>query len=277
MLIDPHSSGLSIRRQCELLGVARSSYYTQEARSEETQENLAYMRLIDEQYLRTPFFGSRQMTAWLNRQGHDVNRKRVQRLMRLMGIQGTVPGIHTSKPQRQHTIYPYLLRGMELRHANLVWSTDITYVPLPTGFMYLTAVIDWYSRYVLAWELSNTLDHLFCVSALEDALRCGEPIIFNTDQGSQFTTPEFTRRLLERQILISMDGRGRALDNVFIERLWRTVKYEDIYLHDYRTPTELYVGLEAYFRFYNSERPHSALDGATPFEIHHDASLPSAV
>ena len=239
MLVEPDNRDLSIRRQCELLGVVRSSYYYQPQREEETKENLAYMRLIDEQYMRTPFFGSRQMTLWLERQGHDVNRKRVQRLMRLMGIQGSVPGPHTSKPHPQHPVYPYLLRGMRLDHANLVWSTDITYVPMPTGFLYLVAVIDWYSRYVLAWELSNTLDHLFCLSALEHALTTAEPVIFNTDQGSQFTSPEFTRVLRERQILISMDGRGRALDNVFIERLWRSVKYEDIYLHDYQSPLEL--------------------------------------
>lgn len=275
MLIDVNNDDLSLRRQCELLGVARSSYYHQSQSDEETEENLAYLRLIDEQYLRTPFFGSRQMTAWLHRQGYDVNRKRVQRLMRFMGIQGSVPGPQTSRSHPQHPVYPYLLRGMRLSHANLVWSTDITYVPMPRGFMYLVAVIDWYSRYVLAWELSNTLDHLFCVSALEHALTSAEPIIFNTDQGSQFTTPDFTRSLRERQILISMDGRGRALDNVFIERLWRSVKYEDIYLHDYQTPLELDAGLDAYFRFYNQERPHSALDGATPAEIHHASSLPS--
>jgi putative transposase len=275
MLVEPDNRDLSIRRQCELLGVVRSSYYYQPQREEETKENLAYMRLIDEQYMRTPFFGSRQMTSWLERQGHDVNRKRVQRLMRLMGIQGSVPGPHTSKPHPQHPVYPYLLRGMRLDHANLVWSSDITYVPMPTGFLYLVAVIDWYSRYVLAWELSNTLDHLFCLSALEHALTTAEPVIFNTDRGSQFTSPEFTRVLRERQILISMDGRGRALDNVFIERLWRSVKYEDIYLHDYQSPLELYTGLDAYFRFYNDERPHSAFDGATPAETHHASSLPS--
>lgn len=275
MLIDPHSSDLSIRRQCELLGVARSSYYSPIQGNEETPENLAYMRLIDEQYMRTPFFGSRQMTTWLNRQGHTVNRKRVQRLMRLMGIQATVPGPHTSKHHPQHPIYPYLLRDMILKHSNLVWSTDITYVPMPTGFMYLVAVIDWYSRYVLAWELSNTLDNLFCISALEASLADARPIIFNTDQGSQFTSPEFTQRLREQQILISMDGRGRALDNVFIERLWRSVKYEEIYLHDYQNPIELYKGLNEYFRFYNHERPHSALDGATPVEVHYISLPPS--
>lgn len=273
MLIEPGHRDVSIRRQCALLDVGRSSYYYRSQNDAETEENLAYMRYIDEQYMKTPFFGSRQMTAWLNRQGHAVNRKRVQRLMRLMGLQGSVPGPHTSKPHPPHLTYPYLLRGMRLEYANLVWSTDITYIPMPIGFMYLVAVIDWYSRYVLAWELSNTLDSRFCISALQCALKDAAPVIFNTDQGSQFTSPEFTRELRQRQILISMDGRGRALDNVFIERLWRSVKYEDIYLRDYRTPLELHHGLDAYFRFYNEERPHSALDGATPAEVHH-ASLP---
>ena len=200
------------------------------------------MRLIDEQYLRTPFYGSRQMTRWLVNQDHAVNRKRVRRLMRIMGIQGTVPGPHTSRPHPAHKIYPYLLRGMELHASNLVWSTDITYIPMSTGFMYLAAVIDWYSRYVIAWELSNTLDHLFCVSMLEEALQRAQPVIFNTDQGSQFTSTEFTRCLLDQQILISMDGRGRALDNVFIERLWRSVKYEEVYLNDYQSVLQLYQG-----------------------------------
>ena len=275
MLIEPSHRDLSIRRQCALLDVGRSSYYYQSQTDEETAENLAYLRRIDEQYMKTPFFGSRQMTAWLNRQGYTVNRKRVQRLMRCMGLHGSVPGPQTSKPHPQHLTYPYLLRGMRLEYANLVWSTDITYVPMPIGFMYLVAVIDWYSRYVLAWELSNTLDSRFCISALQQALARAEPVIFNTDQGSQFTSPEFTRELRQRQILISMDGRGRALDNVFIERLWRSVKYEDIYLRDYQTPLELHHGLDAYFRFYNEERPHSALDGATPAEVHHASSPPS--
>ncbi len=184
MLISSNTPGPSIRRQCDLLGISRSSYYGQAPSSEETDDNLAYMRLIDEPYLRTPFFGSRQMTRWLKRQGHSVNRKRVRRLMQLMGIQGTVPGPHTSKAHPEHVVYPYLLRRIKLAHANLVWSADITYVPMPKGFMYLVAVIDWYSRYVLAWELSNTLDHLFCLSALQAALAHGEPVIFNTDHRS---------------------------------------------------------------------------------------------
>ncbi len=272
MFIEPRHPELSIVRQCDLIGLNRSDYYYRPAG--ESAENLAYMRIIDEQYLRTPFFGSRMMADWMVRQGHCVNRKRIQRLMRTMGLQGAVPGPHTSKPHPKHKIYPYLLRDLNLQYANLVWSTDFTYVPLPTGFMYLVAVIDWYSRYVLSWELSNTMDHLFCVSALQAALEQGEPGIFNTDQGSQFTTREFTQHLLERQVLISMDGRGRALDNVFVERLWRSVKYENIYLNDYQSVRALYAGLDEYFRFYNHERPHSALDGRTPAEVHHAHGAP---
>ncbi len=241
--IDPHHAELSIARQCELIGLNRSSYYHTPC-GVESEQNLKYMRLIDEQYLRTPFYGSRQMTRWRLRQGHPVNRKRVQRLMRTMGIQGTVPGPHTSRPHPAHTVYPYLLQGLKPQRVNLVWSTDITYLPLSTGFMYLAAIMDWYSRYVIAWALSNTLDHLFCVSMLEEALQHAHPVIFNTDQGSQFTSVEFTRCLREQEILISMDGRGRALDNVFIERLWRSVKYEDIYLKDYPSVLQLYHGLK---------------------------------
>ncbi|MCB2261366.1 MAG: IS3 family transposase [Candidatus Thiosymbion ectosymbiont of Robbea hypermnestra] len=265
--IDPHHPDLSITRQCALIGISRSSYY-QTPCGVASEENLKYMRLIDEQYLRTPFYGSRQMTRWLIRQGHVINRKRVQRLMRTMGIQGTVPGPHTSGPHPGHKVYPYLLQGLDLQSANLVWSTDITYIPMATGFMYLAAIIDWYSRYVIAWALSNTLDHLFCVSLLEEALGQAHPVIFNTDQGSQFTSTEFTRCLSDREILISMDGRGRALDNVFVERLWRSAKYEEIYLKDYQNVLQLSQGLKQYFHFYNHERPHSALEGATPAEIH---------
>lgn len=267
MLIEPQHPDLSIARQCALIGLSRSSYYHIRC-GIESEHNLAYMRLIDEQYLRTPFFGSRQITRWLVRQGHPINRKRVQRLMRKMGIQGIVPGPHTSRRHPTHKVYPYLLQDLQLDHANLVWSTDITYIPMPAGFMYLAAIIDWYSRYVIAWELSNTPDHLFCVSMLEDALTHAHPVIFNTDQGSQFTSAEFTGCLLDREILISMDGRGRALDNVFIERLWRSVKYEEVYLKDYPSVSQLYHDLEQYFHFYNHERPHSALDGLAPAQVH---------
>lgn len=271
MLIESNHPHISITRQCQLLGLPRSSYYFEPAG--ESEYNLHLMRIIDEQYLRTPFFGSRQMTDWLGGQGRRVNRKRIQRLMRKMGLEGAVPGPHTSQPHPQNPVYPYLLRGLKLTHANLVWSTDITFVPMPVGFMYLVAIIDWYSRYVLAWKLSNTLDTLFCLAALDEALSEQQPCIFNTDQGAQFTSLVFTQRLLKHQILISMDGRGRALDNIFVERLWRTVKYEDIYLRDYRSVPELEAGLSAYFHFYNHERPHSSLDGRTPAEVHW-SSLP---
>jgi putative transposase len=231
------------------------------------------MRIIDEQYMRTCYFGYRKMTEWMVNQGYPVNYKRVQRLMQLMGLQGAVPGPHTSKPHPKHKVYPYLLRGMKFEQPNLVWSTDFTYIPMPNGFMYLAAVIDWHSRYVISWELSNTMDYIFCLNALESALKEGEPVIFNTDQGSQYTSPQFTQPLLDRQILISMDGRGRALDNVFIERLWRSVKYEDIYLNDYQSVAELQHGVSDYFNFYNHERPHQALGGATPTEVHHARGL----
>jgi len=274
MLIQPSHPEISISRQCELIALPRSSYYY--APAGESDYNLELMRIIDEQYLRTPFFGSRQMTRWLRNQGHLVNRKRIRRLMQIMGLEATVPGPHTSRPHPEHKIYPYLLRGMVLRHSNLVWSADITFVPMPVGFMYLVAIIDWYSRFVLAWRLSNTIDTPFCLDALAIALADGAPCIFNTDQGCQFTSSDFTGQLLAEEILISMDGRGRALDNVFIERLWRSVKYEDIYLRDYGSVPELEQGLADYFRFYNHERPHSSLGGRTPAEVHW-SSLPEQV
>ncbi len=272
MSIKPRHPDLSVARQCVLLDLPRSSDYF--APAGESPENLALRRSIDAQYLKTPCFGSRQMTAWLRRQGHALNRKRVQRLMRRMGLQGAVPGPHTSRPHPSHPVYPYLLGHLQLGHSNLVWSTDITYLPMPVGFLYLVAIIDWYSRYVLAWGLSNTLDTDFCLEALDSALLEQQPCVFNTDQGAQFTSSEFTERLKAQEILISMDGRGRALDNAFIERLWRTLKYEDIYLRDYQSVPELHQGLTDYFHFYNHERPHSALGGKTPAEVHW-ASLPS--
>lgn len=231
------------------------------------------MRLIDEEYLRHPFYGSRQLTAWLNRNGHGVNRKRVQRLMKLMGIEAVYPKRRTSQPDAEHRVFPYLLRNVAITHPHHVWSTDITYVPLRRGFMYLVAVLDWYSRFVLSWRLSNSLGTSFCLDALEDAFTWGQPEIFNTDQGAQFTSVAFTSRLQTAGVAISMDGRGRALDNVFIERLWRTVKYENIYLKDYETVDELYEGLEEYFAFYNQERSHQSLAGRTPWEMYQaDAS-----
>ena len=256
-----------MRRQCELLGLERSTYYYKG--SGESQENLRLMRTMDEQYLRTPFFGSRQMSKWLSRRlRRPINRKRVQRLMRTMGIESVAPKPHTTRRSKKHRIYPYLLRNVEICRKDQVWSTDITYVPLTCGFMYLAAVIDWHTRYVLSWRLSNSLEGHFCIDALEEALSQGTPEVFNTDQGSQFTARAFTARLEEADVAISMDGRGRALDNVFVERLWRTVKYEDIYLKDYQTPKKLASGLSAYFDFYRHERPHSSLDYRTPAEAY---------
>lgn len=227
------------------------------------------MRLIDEQYLKHPEYGCPRMADWLRDNGHKVNHKRVARLMCLMGLQAITPGPHTSKPAPENKIYPYLLRNVDIEHVNQVWSTDITYIPMQHGFMYLTAVIDWFSRYVLAWEISNTMEVSFCVAALERALSQGTPEIFNTDQGSQFTSDSFTKVLLERGISISMDGRRRALDNVFVERLWWTVKYENIYPKVYSDGHTLYDGLSRYFEFYNTERKHSALDKRTPNEVFH--------
>ena len=229
------------------------------------------MRLIDEQYLRTPFFGSRKMAIWLAQQGRPVNRKRVQRLMRLMGIQAIYPRPRTTQRNAEHRVFPYLLRDVRIVRPNQVWSSDITYVPLLCGFMYLAAVIDWYSRYVLSWRLSNSLEGVFCVEALEDALQLGKPEIFNTDQGSQFTAAAFTGHLERAGVAISMDGRGRALDNVFIERLWRTVKYEWLYLHGYRSVIELHEGLASYFGFYNGSRPHQSLEYRSPKEVYFEA------
>jgi len=255
----------SIRRQCRLAGVPRSGIYYEPV--PETPENLLLMRLIDEQYMNHPEFGYPRMTDWLRDEGHEVNHKRVARLMRRMGLQAITPGPHTSKPAPDHKVYPYLLRNVEIERVNQVWSTDITYIPMRHGFMFLTAVIEWFSRYVLAWELSNTLESQFCVAALEHALTQGLPEIFNTDQGSQFTSKDFTDVLLDQKIAISMDGRGRALDNVFIERLWWTVKYEEVYPKDYSDGHSLYSGLDVYFDYYNNERKHSSLDRRTPAEV----------
>lgn len=226
------------------------------------------MRLIDAQYLKTPFYGVPRITWWLNQHGHGVNHKRIARLMRMMGLQATLPGPHTSTPHPEHRIYPYLLREMTIRRPCEVWCADLTYVPMHCGFMYLVAVMDWFSRYVIAWDVSNSMESGFCVDVLKRALKKGTPDIFNTDQGSQFTSDEFTGTLTQAGVRISMDGRGRALDNVFIERLWRSVKYEDIYLHDYADGHELHAGLTRYFRFYNHERPHSALEDQTPAHCH---------
>ncbi len=265
-MIDSAHAQISIRRQCELIGLNRSTYYLEPA--SESPFNLMLMRLIDGQYMKTPFYGYPKMTAWLRRQNHVVNKKRIARLMRLMGLQAVVPGRKTTIPTPGHKIYPYLLRGLAITRPNQVWSTDITYIPMVKGFMYLTAVIDWFSRYILAWELSNTLDGAFCLTALERALQNSRPEIFNTDQGSQFTAHDFTSCLQDAGIRISMDGRGRALDNIFIERFWRTVKYENIYLNNYEGVPALFNGLDIYFPFYNNERPHQSLKDRTPAEVH---------
>lgn len=262
----PGDKQISLRRQCELLGLNRSSYYYQAA--EESAFNLQLMRLIDEQYLKTPFYGWPRMTAHLRRQGYLVNHKRIQRLMQKMGIQAIYPKPKTSTGSPAHKVYPYLLRNLVISQPNQVWSSDITYIPMRTGFMYLVAVMDWDSRYVLAWQLSNTLDGRFCLSALHQALQRGKPEIFNTDQGTQFTATEYTSCLREAGIRVSMDGRGRALDNIFIERLWRSVKYEDIYLREYAGGAALSTGLGQYFNFYNDERPHQSLGYRTPAEVH---------
>ena len=265
-LIDPGYPQVSVRRQCALLGLARSSLYGQPAG--ERAENLQLMRLLDAQYTATPFYGSRRMTAWLRGQGYAVNRKRVTRLMRQMGIEAIYAKPKLSQPLAGHKIYPYLLRGVKIERVNHVWSTDITYIRLQHGFIYLVAVIDWFSRYVLSWALSITLDGAFCLEALETALQGGRPEIFNTDQGAQFTSRAFTERLSQGGIQISMDGRGRALDNVFVERLWRTVKYEEVYLREYNTVREAQQGLGRYFGFYNDERLHQALGYRTPTAVY---------
>jgi putative transposase len=246
------------------------------------------MKLMDRQYLKTPFYGSRKMRVWLRGQGHQVNRKRVRRLMRLMGLEAIYRRPRTSQPAPGHKVYPYLLKSLEIHRVDQVWAADITYIPMARGFLYLMAIMDWHSRYVLTWKLSNTLENDFCVAALGEALSKGRPEIFNTDQGAQFTSEAFTQRLQERGIQISMDGKGRYLDNIFVERLWRSVKYEEVYLKAYQTVAEARVGINAYLEFYNQQRPHQALDYRTPAEVHQDdqegwevateeAGLPSTV
>ncbi len=256
-------------RRCELLDMARSSaYYRPEPISE---EDLALMRLIDEIHLQLPFYGSRRLRDELEDRGHTVNRKRVQRLMRQMDLRALYPRQRTSQPGKGHKIYPYLLRDLSIERANQVWATDICYLPMAKGFMYLVAIMDWHSRRVLSWRVSNTLDTDFCIEALEEAIqRFGRPEIFNTDQGAQFTSEAFTGVLKDHGIKISMDGKGRWMDNVFVERLWRSVKYEDVYLRAYETPTELRAGLARYFKFYNTRRRHSALARRTPDAVYFD-------
>jgi putative transposase len=272
-LIDPDHPQLSIVRQCELLGLARSSYYYEPV--PESEEDLLLMRLLDEQYTRTPFYGKRKMVVFLAEQGYAVDRKRVRRLMELMGLETISPKPRLSLPGEQPVRYPYLLRGMRINRINQVWSCDITYIRLARGFVYLMAIIDWFSRFVLAWELSITLDTSFCLEALDRALQAAQPEIFNTDQGVQFTSKDFTDRLLRSAIRISWDGGGRALDNVFVERLWRSVKYEEVYLKDYQTVSEARNGLKDYFRFYNYERYHQSLDYKTPYSVYRSDHSPS--
>lgn len=255
-----------MRQQCELLDLGRSSYYYEPAT--ETAENLSFMAMIDREYTTHPFLGSRRMATWLRSQGHAVNRKRVQRMMRLMGLEAVYPKPRLSVGGAGHKVYPYLLRNVAIARVNQVWSTDITYIPMPKGFLYLTAVIDWYSRYVLSWRLSNTLDVEFCIEALEEALGQGCPEVFNTDQGVQFTSSAFTSRVQAAGAKVSMDGKGRCLDNVFVERLWRTVKYEEVYLWRHETVPALVSGLSRYFGYYNQERRHQSLENRTPAEVY---------
>ena len=264
-MVDRRHSSLSVVRQCRLLDISRSGLYYQSVGTSE--EALTLMELIDRQYLATPFYGARKIAAWLKSQGQRVNRKRVRRLMRVMGLKAIYRRPRTSLPAPGHKIYPYLLRGLKITRPNQVWAADITYIPMARGFLYLVAIIDWYSRYVLSWRLSNTLDAAFCIEALEEALKKGRPAVFNTDQGAQFTGEAFTGILEQHGVRISMDGKGSYNDNLFIERLWRSVKYEEVYLKAYQDGRDARVGLGNYFRFYNTERPHQALDYRTPAEV----------
>ena len=256
-MIERMDPALPISQQCRLLAVPRSSVYRKS--TEASAEDLAIMALIDRQYLARPYYGSRRMAAWLATQGHVVNRKRVQRLMRLLGLVAIYQRPNTSKPAAAHRIYPYLLRGLVIERVNQVWCSDVTYIPMARGFVYLVVIMDWVSRAALAWRLSNTLDADFCVEALEEALsRHGRPEIFNTDQGSQFTSNDFTGTLKRHGVMISMDGKGRCMDNIFVERLWRSLKYEEVYLHAYATVAEAKAGIGAWLDFYNTERQHQA-------------------
>ena len=266
-MIDSHHQGLSILRQCALAGVSRSSFYYQG--KGESPLNLKLMRLIDERWLTAPFFGSRRMARHLRREGYNVSRKRVRRLMRKMGLEAVYPRPRTSKAHPEHPIYPYLLKGLTIERPNQAWPADITFIPMRRGFMYLAAVMDWHSRRVLSWRLSNTLEADFCVAALEEAIeRHGTPGVFNTDQGSQFTSLAFTQVLKDYEIKISMDGKGAWMDNVFIERLWWSLKYECVHLNEFEDGAALREGLRAWIDFYNSERPHSSVDHKTPDEAY---------
>jgi len=268
--IEPNNNRISVRCQCRLLGLSRATYYScMPAIGKESDANLEIMKKIDMLYLERPFLGSRQMVLALRDLDCHVNRKRVQRLMRLMGIESTLPKPGTSKPQPGHKIYPYLLKGHEITRPNQVWSTDITYIPLRRGYMYLVAIIDWNSRKILSWRLSNTLDTLFCIDALKEALnKYGAPEIFNSDQGCQFTSTAFTSVLINSGIHISMDSKGRALDNIMIERFWRTIKYECIYIKEHNTVKELTDSIERYIYYYNAIRRHSSIGNETPDKVY---------
>ncbi len=266
--IEKEHPELSIKKQCKLIGLNRSSYYYQPKKPLHNKD-LKLMNLIDEQYTKHPFFGSRQIRNVLRLKGYKINRKKVQRLMRIMGLVSVAPKPNTSKPCKANNIYPYLLGGIDINQNNQVWCTDLTYIRMPHGFVYLSAVMDWHSRFVLSWEVSTSMEESFCVSSLETALRrYKKPEIFNTDQGAQYTSRAFTGVLKANDIKISMDGKGRAMDNIMIERLWRSVKYEEVYLKDYQSIDELKSSLKEYFEFYNHERPHSTHDGKTPAEIY---------
>jgi putative transposase len=266
-MVQPTTDGLSLRRQCALLGLARSSFYY--APTEVSAEELALMRRIDALYTARPFLGSRGLVNALVGEGRSVNRKRVQRLMRVMGLQAIVPGPHTSRRHPEHPVFPYLLRGLDICRPDQVWAIDITYVQLEYGWAYLVAIMDWFSRAVLAWRLSNTLATEFCVEALQEALRHhGPPEIFNSDQGTQFTDDDFTTVLKTRGIQISMDGKGRCLDNVFIERLWRSLKYEEVYLAAYQDVAGARAGIDRWLRYYNFERSHQSLSKRKPMDVY---------
>jgi putative transposase len=266
--VDRAHPEISVRRQCELLGVNRTTLYYEPLG--ESAENLLLMRLLDEKYTKTPFFGSRRMAAWLESVGHKVDRKRVARLMRKLGVEAVYPKPRLSQPAEGHRIYPYLLRETKIERVNQVWSTDITYIRMAEGFVYLVAVMDWYSRFVLSWSLSVTMEGGFCIEALRRALRHGRPEIFNSDQGPQFTSEKFTGELEARAIAVSMDGRGRCMDNIFVERLWRSLKYEEVYLKEYASVRDAEDGIRRYFRFYNEERQHQSLDYRTPAAIYRE-------
>jgi putative transposase len=271
-LLEPKNKDISIKRQCSLLGISRTQHYYK--KKSEKDENMAIMEEIDKQYLRTPFYGARHFKVHIERKlGIVVNIKRISRLMRKMGIEAIYRKPNLSKRNKAHKIYPYLLRNVQILNNDHVWSTDITYIPMKGGHIYLTAIIDWYSRYVISWGISNSLEKSNSIETLQDALKTGKPEIFNSDQGSQFTSPDYTSILEKKDIKISMDGRGRALDNIFIERLWKSVKYELIYLSDFKDGKELYEGLKEYFDFYNNERPHQSLDYKTPSEVYFEREV----